>query len=156
MGSPSRTYRNDGSQRRYIFDYIPLFRPKHTHFNTFLSQPTSFVSFIRPKVSFLLIFLSQIIHPHPIKVQVEKADREGKDEADETSCETSIAGKNRRYNPFTSIKGIKKVHVGAGPRRIKANHSRSTSMENTVEFLPKKTKGMLKCLEDKENSARYK
>ena len=41
-----------------------IFRPKYTHFNTFLSHTTSFMSFmsfIRPKFTFLLTFLSQII-----------------------------------------------------------------------------------------------
>ena len=39
-----------------------IFRPKHTHFINFLSQTTSFMSFIRPKFTFLLVvFLSN--HP---------------------------------------------------------------------------------------------
>ena len=39
-----------------------IFRPKH--FTNFLSQTTSFMSFICPKFTFLLVFLSQIIYPH--------------------------------------------------------------------------------------------
>ena len=51
------------------FEGAPLiiFRPKHTRFNSFLSHTThttSLMSFIRPKFTCLLIFLSQIIHLH--------------------------------------------------------------------------------------------
>ena len=51
-------------QLRCVFDYILIiFRHKHTHFTNFLSHTTSLMSFIRPKFTFLLIFLSQIIYP---------------------------------------------------------------------------------------------
>ena len=52
-----------------------IFRPKHTHFTNFLSQTTSFMSFIRPKFTFLLIFFVSN-HPSPIP-QGDRA-REGK------------------------------------------------------------------------------
>ena len=76
---------------RCIFDYIPDYSVPNTHLNTFLSQTTSFMSFIRPKFNFFLIFvLTQIINLHSCGEMCNRCSTRGSHGVCPIECERGL------------------------------------------------------------------